>query len=373
MQTSKAETRRFFGVDLIRTLAMMMIIGLHTILSFTLRPDFFATKIWFILEPLIAFSKIGILLFFMLSGYLVIGKNRSIKESWKTTKNRILIPLLFFSAIDLLYKQYRFSLLESNTLLFWQKQLHNIPNFPDSSLWFLGVLFFIYILNPLWQTIFSKEKDPTLALYLTKLSFIFSLFVTFIKFPCLRQSDFFNSFTLWLGYLSFYFYGGLVRNGWVNNRRKTISVLMICFGLLGTIGGDYYTSYAKIHLLSFIWSGYFFEYLSIPNILLAIGTFNLLIASNISPFQNTFFKRAFVNAIKILAGLSYGIYLVHPFVINIFSDILGFNFDKLKLNIYAYNLLNYFLVLGVSALISYVLIKIPGLRLAIGEHRGSAK
>jgi len=372
MQTLKTEQRRFFGVDLIRTLAMMMVIGIHTVLSFTLRPDFFGTKIWFVLEPLIAFSKIGILLFFMVSGYLVIGKNRSIKENWKITRNRILIPLFFFSTIDLLYKQYRFSLLESNLLLFWQKQLRNISNFPDSPLWFLGVLFFIYLLNPVWQAIFTKEKESNLATYITKLSFIFSLFVTIIKFPCLRQSNFFNGFTLWLGYLPLYFYGGLVRNEWVNNNKKTISVLMIVFGLLGTIVGDYYTAYSKINSLPFVWSGYFFEYLSIPNVLLAIGVFNLLITLS-NPLQNTFFKRAFVNVIRILAGLSYGIYLVHPFVINIFSDILGFNFDKLKMNIYAYNVLNYFLVLGVSALISYIVIKIPVLRLALGANKKSAK
>ena len=369
MKILKTEQSRFFGVDLMRTLAMMMVVGLHTILVFTLRPDFFATKTWFFFEPFMAFSKAGILLFFMLSGYLVIGKNRSIKENWESTRNRILIPLLFLSIIDLLYKQYRFLLLENNPLLFWQKQLQNIPNFPDSSLWFLGVLFYIYLFNPVWQIIFSKEKSSSLALYLTRLSFIFSLFVTIIKFPCLRQSDLFNSFTSWLGYLSLYFYGGLVRNGWINNKKKMINIMMVIFGLLGTVAGDYYTSYTKIHSLPFIWSGYFFEYLSIPNVLLAIGTFNLLIVIKINPLQKNLLNRVFINIIRISAGLSYGIYLIHPFIINIFYDILGFDFDKLKMNIYAYNILNYSLVLGVSILISYLVFKTPGLRLIIGEYK----
>jgi len=369
MKTVIAVPKRLFNVDLIRTLAMMMIVGLHTVLAFTLRPDFFATKTWFILEPFMAFSKSGILLFFMLSGYLVIGKNRTIKENWQTTKNRILIPLLFFSTLDLLYKQYRFSLINSNTLLFWEKQLRNIPGFPDSPLWFLGVLFFLYLLNPLWQVLFGKDKDPKLAVYLTKLSIIFTIFVTVIKFPTLRQGSFYNSFTLWLGYLPLYFYGGLVRNGWINNKRKVVNILMIFLGLLGTVVGDYYTSFAQIHSLQFIWSGYFFEYLSIPNILLAIGTFNLLIALDINPLQNGYVGRAFMKVIAVLAGLSYGIYLVHPFVVYIFNDSLGLDFDKLKVNVYGYNVFNYFLVLGTSALISYLIMKVPQLRLIIGEQR----
>jgi len=364
----KVESKRLFSVDLVRTLAMMMVIGLHTILTFTLRPDFFATKVWFLLEPLLAFSKIGILLFFILSGYLVINKNRSIKENWEITRSRILIPLLFFSTIDLIYKQYRFSLLESNVLLFWQAQLHNILNFPDSSLWFLGVLFFIYLLNPVWRIIFVEEKNKDLAIYLTKLSFIFSLLVTILKFPSLRQNDFFNTCTLWLGYLPLYFYGGLVKNGWVKKNKKMINLLLVFIGLLGTIVGDYYTLYTKIHSLSFIWSGYFFEYLSIPNVLLAIGTFNLLIDFNFTQIQYSLLKYCLMKITSLFAGLSYGIYLIHPFVINIFYDILHFDFDKMKINIYIYNLLNYFLVLCTSALITYVILNISWLKSMIGER-----
>lgn len=359
---------RILGVDFIRVLAMLMVVSLHTILSFTLRADFFATKTWFILEPFIAFSKIGVLLFFMISGYLVINKNRSIKENWQITKNRILFPLVFFSLIDLTYKLYRFSLLEKSFFIFWREQLLNITNFPNSPLWFLVVLLFLYILNPIWQILFAKKRNSNLAIYLTKFSLVFSILVTIIKFLSHNHILFFNSFTLWLGYLFFYFYGGLVRNNWITFNRTKINILMIIVGLLATVVGDYYTAFATAHSLPFIWSGYFFEYLSIPIILSAIGTFNLLISNNFSWLTKNPFGHKITNMITLFAGLSYGIYLIHPLIISIFTDVVGFEFDKLSMNVYMYNFLNYFFVLSISATISYFILRIPSLRMFIGGH-----
>ncbi|MFA5770794.1 MAG: acyltransferase family protein [Patescibacteria group bacterium] len=353
--------KRLLGVDIIRILAMLMVVVLHTILSFTLRVDFFATKTWFILEPFIAFSKIGVLLFFMISGYLVINKNRSIKENWQITKNKILFPLVFFSLIDLAYKLYRFSLLEKSLFIFWKEQLLNITNFPNSPLWFLVVLLFLYILNPIWQLLFTKDRDPKPAIYLTKLSLIFSIVVTIIKFLSKDHVVFFNGFTVWLGYLFFYFYGGLVRNNWLSVNNFKTNLLMMATGLSLTMIGDYYTAFTKANSIKFIFSGYFFEYLSIPIILSAIGTFNLLISSDFGWLTNKVTK-----VIRVFAGLSYGVYLIHPFITSVFTDILGFDFDKLAMNVYIYNFLNYFLVLSISAIISYFILKIPKLRIIIG-------
>ncbi len=344
---------------------MLMVVCLHTILSFTLREDFFATKAWFILEPIVAFSKIGVLLFFMISGYLVINKNRSIVDNWKITKKRILVPLCFFSILNFGYELYKFSLMGKSQSLFWKEQLSNINNFPNSPLWFLVVLLFLYLLNPVWQTLFTKERDSSLALYVTKMSLSFSLLVTIIKFFSHDHTVFFNSFTLWIGYVFFYLYGGLVRNNWVSFNKVRINLAMITIGLLSILVGDFYTLFRNAHSLGFIWSGYFFEYLSIPIIMLAVGTFNLFVSNDFS-WTNKKLSHNIINVIEMFAGLSYGVYLIHPFVASIFTDILGFDFDKLSMNVYLFNFINYFLVLGISVLVSFLIVKTPGLRLTIG-------
>lgn len=359
--------KRLIGPDMVRVLAMLMVVSIHTISNFTVRPDFFGTKLWFSLEPIAAISKASILLFFMLSGYLVLSRSRTIKENWLKTKKRILIPLLFFSVINLLYAFYKFNLNEISNLMFWQEQLVRITNFPSSPLWFLVVLFFFYLLNPVWQLIFSKNENKNIGLYITGLALGFSIFVTVIKFPSLKYDFFFNNFTGWLGYLFFYFYGGVVRNKWINIDNKLLNFSLFIIGFFLLMFGDFLNSYLNIHSIKFIWSGYFYEFLSIPNILMAIGLFNLLIKADYKWLTNNHTGNIILKIIQWIAGLSFGIYLIHTYVVSMFTDILNFDFNKLNINVYLYNILNFSLVLGISILITYLIIKTPKLKAIIGE------
>lgn len=366
----QVKPQRIISVDIIRVLAMLMVICLHTINDFTLRPDFFATKVWFVFEPFVALSRIGVALFFMISGFLVITKDRSIRENWHITRDRVLTPLICFSLLNLGYKAYRFSLTHQGFSVFWKEQITQITNFPNSSFWFLFVLLFLYLLNPVWQIIFAKEHKK-LAQYVTVLSLIFSIFVTFIKFLNPSHTIFFNGFTLWLGYLFFYFYGGLVKQGWVNTKQHVTNLIFVLVGLLAIIAGDYYTYATTIHGQSFLWSGYFFESLSIPLVLASIGTFNLLIFARFKWLTRGVIANKVTALVATTASLSYGVYLIHPFVVSILLDEVGFYFDKLSINVYLYNILNYFLVVGISAGITYVVLRIPLLNTMLGKQAKS--
>ncbi len=154
MSTPKTSPARLIGADLIRVLAMFMVVCLHTVLNFTVRVDFFNTKAWFILEPIVALSKGAMLLFFMLSGYLVIKKNRTIKQNLNNLLQRIIIPLLFFELLNFVYDFYKFNLSSQNQTIFWQNKITNLPNVFDSPLWFLGVLLFMYLLNLIFDFYF---------------------------------------------------------------------------------------------------------------------------------------------------------------------------------------------------------------------------
>ncbi len=82
------------NADLIRVVAMSMVIMLHTVLSFSVRPDFFGTKIYVITEIISACSKTSVLLFFILSGYLVIDKQTSSKKNTYNTLKKIVQPAI---------------------------------------------------------------------------------------------------------------------------------------------------------------------------------------------------------------------------------------------------------------------------------------
>lgn len=363
---NQAAVQRSMSADVVRVTALLMIVALHTILNFTVRPDFFATKVWFLFEPLVVLSKAGIPLFFMLSGYLVINKNRTIKDNLYKTIKRILIPLCFFTIINIIIASFKFDYAGSDLAAFWQGQLIRVTNFPSSWLWFLVVLAFLYLLNPVWQLIFTNEKNKKIAIYILVLTFLFSIFATFIKFPSLKNETLYNNFTGWLGYVFFYLYGGVIRNNWFNIKYRN-NILLIIIGFVMVAVGDFYTSYAKINNIEFIWSGYFFDYLSLPNVLLSLGLFNILIMSDYSALNSNILGKRLYATITWLAGLSFGIYLIHSYVVSFFTDVIAFDFDHLGINVYLYNFLNYFLVLGISTIIVFLIRKTPKLRAVIGE------
>ncbi|OGV93969.1 hypothetical protein A3B57_00970 [Microgenomates group bacterium RIFCSPLOWO2_01_FULL_47_10] len=353
---------RSFNVDLIRVVAALMVVYMHTVYNFSIRVDFFATKLWWLLEPLTALSKTCVLLFFMLSGYLVIGKKRSIRENWLKTKQRILIPLLFFGALNIVYAAYLYHFTSANTPAFWQGQLIRITNYPSSPLWFLIVLAYLYLLNPVWHILFTNQQTKTIAVYITKLFFTLSIALMFIAFPSGKVGTIFNFFTSWVGFACFYLYGGLVANRWVSFANQKINTVLMSTGMLLTFVGDVATGWADTHQGSFVWADYTGNFLSLPVIILAVGLFNYLISADYKVI-----KASGQKLMAWLAGLSLGVYLVHTYIVSILTDLISFNFDQISMNVYLYLVVNFCLVLGSSMIVTLVIKSTPYLRKIIGE------
>ena len=350
---------RLLNADLIRVIAMFMVIFLHTILNFTIRADFFVTKLYFLLEPIAAISKTCVLLFFMLSGFLVISKNRTIKENLKKTSLKILLPLGFFTLVNIFYAWTKFSYNGSNGNQFISDQLHRMIRFPSSPLWFLVVLFFLYFLNPFWQLIFSKSKNLKLARFLTASTLIFSLASAIIEHSVGKLDAISTNLTAWTSFVFFYLYGGLVRNKWIKINNQKLNLSLIGLGFTLTVLGDFFSMQQEIINSSFfIWSNYTSSYLSIPVTMMAIGIFNFVLSINLSNFK--------FPVLAWISNLSFGIYLIHIYVVSMLTDVIGFDFNRMQINVYLYNLLNVLLVFSISMMLTLFLKRIPKVKAIIG-------
>lgn len=363
------EQNRSINVDVVRVTAMLMVIVMHTMLSFTLRPDFFATKLWFILEPLVAVSHVCVLLFFMLSGYLILSKDRSIPEILGKTFKRLFVPLLIFESLNILYAYWRFGTSSGKLELFFYDQLERLINYPSSPLWFLVVLIYLYLMTPLLSKVFSKQGDRKIAIYITVLAFLLSIVPTPLAYITERTGSSLTNFTSWTVFICFYFYGALVKNKWVNISNQKINYLLFLFGTLFTIIGDYVGVGLRITLNNPGIPIFTQAYTALPLVMVAIGLFNILMSYDFNRLTYTSTGRLFVALISTLAVLSYGIYLLHTYVVSVFSDILQFDFDHLSMNVYLYNIVNFGLVLGISAALTAVILRIPKLRFIIGGSK----
>jgi surface polysaccharide O-acyltransferase-like enzyme len=149
---------RFLNLDLIRIIGMVMVILMHTAINFTLRTDFFATKLWFLLEPAIVLSRTAVLLFFMLSGYLVISKRRSIGENLGKTLRKLLLPLVFFTSVDTLINLSKFDLRMNGWISFFAQEINRLMNEKSSPLWFLIVLVFLILTQSIVASCFFTKR-----------------------------------------------------------------------------------------------------------------------------------------------------------------------------------------------------------------------
>lgn len=359
MNMEKKSSQREISIDVIRVIAMLMVVYMHTVYNFSLRIDFFATKLWFLLEPFTIFSKTCVLLFFMVSGYLVIGKKRSIEENWQKTKQRILVPLIFFEMVNIAYAAYLYHF-DQGAKIFWQGQITRLIGHPNSPLWFLVVLLYLYALNPIWNIVFV-EKNKAVAQAITKWAFAFSAVIMFCAFLSGKVNSIFNLFTSWVGYTCFYLYGGLVMRGWTTYASKKTNALYILIGFALTLLGDYATGWSQLYAKDSIFQDYTGNFLSLPIMMLAVGVFNYLVS------MRWHLKVWVVKAITFLASLSYGIYLLHTYVVSFLTDIISFNFDQIAMNVYVYIVCSFTIVMGVSTLLSWMIKKIPYLRQVLGE------
>lgn len=356
------KANRIINADAIRIIAMLMIIVMHTFLSFTLRPDFFRTPIYYLLEPIAVFSNAGVLLFFILSGYLVVGKKRSIKNNLRKTFIKLGIPFLFFSLINGLISWQQMSSAHLGLDAFQTDLLKQILKFPNSSLWFLIVLMSLYLLNPIWELVFSSNSTKQVARYLLFLAFLFTFSITLAEYitgNSLVASPIFNNFTAWTGYACYYLYGAAAKRSWVPVKNQRLNISLIVVGLILTISSNFFSKLLTTHGISYFWVNYNQSTTSPAVAMIAVGVFNFLMSVNLQKMKS--------DAIIYLSQLSFGIYLIHTNVVALLTSYIGFDFDHITMNIYLYNLVNFSIVLLVSVIVAAIIARIKGVKMLIGS------
>jgi surface polysaccharide O-acyltransferase-like enzyme len=304
-------------------------------------------------------SSIGVPLFFMVNGALLLNKVLDIK---KHIYKIILLFLLYiiWGAITLIIEvpifKDHYSLIEFFKAIYYTKQGR------INHLWFLLALIYIYLLFPLIKSLLDKN-EKVLSYYLWVMIFIFTFGIVFLndlinilgyflnsntlKNKQLSSFPWFNPFDLFFSYALIYFITG----GWLvkfnkNENFKTINCLLFLllswcllflFGLMKTnITGQVYDT---------VWYGYD----SIMTLAMTISVF--ILCSKIS-VCNPIFKKV----ITTVGANTLGIYFIHyP---------LGYWFKVLYGELWLYNnvffrLLYSLLIMFLSLLISLIIRRIP--------------
>ena len=320
---------RNINLDLIKVLACIGVVLLHTTMG-----GFKETGSWNLLAYLYYLGTYSIPLFFMVNGYLLLGK-RNITYSYILQKVRwILITVLSWTFIVWLFKR-DFAVNPVKKVLGSMVQKGYFFQF-----WFFGALILIYLSLPILKKILnSKRRYLYILSSLVAIGLIFELVNIILQMPL--QSYVIQTFRLWTWFF-YYILGGLVaqfdkdiiKKGF-NRWMKIVTVLLllispvILFFLAKTI---YHNLFAE----------YFYDILFVK--IVSLGIFLTVLTLSLEENKSKW--------IISLSNQTMGVFIVHTYVMKVLEKLLGFSYTG------SYLLLPIF-TLCLSLIVVSLLMKIP--------------
>lgn len=292
-----------YGISFLRIFATLLVIIIHVSGPFVLKFGKISNFDWHVANFYDSVSRFSVPVFFMISGSLLLGRDFEIKDFLKNRLGKIIPPFLFWSLFYSLSARYFFG----NEAFNVPKIIRDVFYGSEYHLWFVFTLIGVYLIAPIFQKWISSSQKKDIQYFL--IIWILTLFLTIpgvaIYFPKIN-------FAYFSGYLGYFVLGYYLKNYGKNN--NLISYFLIFIGLAITIFGSYYMTKKNG-----VFYDYFYEYLSLNALMVSVGVFQLF--NKIETINDTI-----KPLISKLTNCSFGIYLIHPFILDSFKSIGVFNF-----------------------------------------------
>lgn len=345
--------QRLVFCDVLRVLAMSLIVLIHASIPFVRDMRLDGTVSWYVLLLLTVLVSWSVPAFLMLSGFLLLTREEPPGEFFRRRASRVLIPAVFWFLLIATVRAIR-----KNSFSLPFAELMNNTGL-SFHYWFIFLIVGLYSLTPILRKMFSaKENDSWNLAYLLILTLAVSGFETVKNVFALAPG-----MTIYLfpatAYLGYYLIGGFFRRSVGNEVWRTGRLVPVCGVLLcvASIPASYFgilaLSSGKTQMNDLLLMGY-----SVPSFLFGLGVFLLFLR-----FSERFQKiPARIQAwFAECSELSYPVFLMHTLVMA--ALLHGF----LKNDLYALPPLGTvaFLTLGtllVATVTAWGIRRIPGLR-----------
>ena len=345
MSTEHSSSGRVIYFDVLRITAIFFVVAVHLSAQHWSDVDV-SSRAWFAFNLYCTAGKWSVPVFVMISGALFLGRDLDIRSILKKYLLRIAIAFAFWSAAYALFVRALYGITWDEVLFrFFTGHYH---------MWFLFMIAGLYLLVPLLRPIVQNEK---LLRYFLLLAFIFTFLLPqaafFCSFALPQVSEVIRTVAMYsycffpLGF-TVYFIGGYYLSRREFSRREEI--VLYCVGtaaLLFSIAAPVVLSRAQGAP-----SDAFYNYNSLNVLLTSVPIF-------VFARQHLNFPKLGKQALGVLGRLSkysFGVYLVHPMVI----ELLGrFGIDTFSCNAFFSVPLLAVIVFASSMALSALLHQIP--------------
>ncbi len=348
MEKTKGSGKRIVYLDILRIVSAFFIVFLHV--SAQKWADVPVTaNAWKIFNAYDGAVRWAVPVFVMISGALLLERSYTLKELYRKHVRKIGVVFVFWS---LLYTLSQCVIAKNIVdakgffIHFFRGHYH---------LWFLYMIAGIYIVMPILKRI---VKDPKTAKYFMILAFIFAFTVPFVldtlglfsksAASVGREATGYMQLNLVLGYSGYFVLG------YILNRREVKRSTAVVIYLLGAAALAFTVlATQKISQSGNVGNPTYYSYTGLNVALTCIAVF--LFAK-----RNLNFTLRSGNALAFLSKCAFGVYLIHPFVLEFFRavlkvDTLSFN---AALSVPAISAAVFLISLGISAALNCI----PGVR-----------
>lgn len=354
------QNKRIVFLDYIRVIACFMVIVVHVCECYyctadgaVLANDF--DRFW--VSAIDSLFRPAVPLFVMVSSYLLLPLPYSTSVFVKKRFVRVFIPFVIWIV---LYAIVPPAMLfgEGEKSIVWENFTHILYNFTDDAghLWFVYMLIGVYCLMPIispWLKEVSKRGEQIfLAIwFLTTFHHYAKAYLGGIWGECVWNE--FHALYYFSGYIGYVVLAHYIRThiNWSLKKSLAIGIPCILVGYAITAGWFYtYTqATSDYYMVEVSW-----RFCTFNVALMSFGMFVIM-------KHFTCDKPAVYNPVKKVSSLSYGIYLMHIFVLTFMFGLIGDKFTT-PVSILVVALATYFSCI----LITYLISKLPGSKYLIG-------
>ena len=303
METSDKE--HIIYLDILRVIACLLVILVHVSAK---QLDAFSPKSfdYQISQFFNTFSIASPAIFFMLSGALFLNpasKDISIKKLWGRYILRMVVSYVFWSCLYtfiIWLPYYTFSAETVKAFI-----LEFFKGVPMYHLWFIPAIISIYMVLPFLKPAFA---DTHRCRYYLGLFMVIQIFLpTLLKFD-LPHGDLIQSlymrtpYLLCIGYVGYFVLGYFLSVEKISRKTRMIIYAAGILALAAAVGVDGYLSVRQNNAVLLF------------NDLFALNSFLVVSAMFVAFRHIPWKKNRFTKAVTKLSKLTFGIYLLHPFI-----------------------------------------------------------
>lgn len=333
----------------IRVFAIMMIVMLHVCAPVRDQWEVMVTANWFVGAILDSLGRAGVPLFVMISGALLLPRKEEWSVFYKKRFSRILLPMFFWSVVFALFWQWQWQLKEEVTIV---QLLVNIFSGPAYyHLWYFYMLLGLYIAAPFLQVLVQNLTKKRLEFLLL----IWILFRFLLPTIFAQVSVWFN-FYIGLGiqfnfpdlYIGYFILGYYLHLYGIPIKLRNQGLWFFLITVLQ----------ASASALVYYKTGSYKDFMVLPSAITVLVQ-AILFYSWMQNLKSSTTKRW----MTLISTASFGIYLIHPLIIELFHMGIGNYHIDAKISDTIFSIpLTWISTFSVSTLIILILMRIPYLK-----------